>query len=99
MLSPCIRPGTETATPYNHYSLLRSIEDNFGLPHLGFAGQAGLQPFGEDVLSNPACGVPNSSAGTGAQPQRLRRKACRKKKKHRTASAAKKRCGRKRPRR
>ena len=27
-------------TPYNHYSLLRSIEDAFGLPHLAHAGDA-----------------------------------------------------------
>jgi hypothetical protein len=55
MLSPCIRPGTVTSTPYNHYSLLRSVEDNFGLPHLGFAGKAGLQPFGSNILNKTAC--------------------------------------------
>jgi phosphatidylinositol-3-phosphatase len=54
-LSPCIRPGTTTEEAYNHYSLLRSIEDNFGLPHLGFAGQAGLRPFGEDILNRQGC--------------------------------------------
>jgi hypothetical protein len=56
MLSPCINPGTVTSDAYNHYSLLRSVEDNFGLPHLGFAGQAGLQPFNEGILNNPNCG-------------------------------------------
>jgi phosphatidylinositol-3-phosphatase len=56
MLSPCIKPGTVTTDAYNHYSLLRSVEDNFGLPHLGFAGQAGLQPFNEGILNNPTCG-------------------------------------------
>jgi hypothetical protein len=55
LLSPCIKPGTVTSDAYNHYSLLRSFEDNFGLPHLGFAGQAGLQPFDSKVLSNPTC--------------------------------------------
>jgi hypothetical protein len=45
-----------TQTPYNHYSLLRSIEDLFGLPHLGFAGQAGLTPFGSDLFA--AAGTP-----------------------------------------
>jgi len=54
-LSPCIRPGTTTTEPYNHYSLLRSIEDNFGLAHLGFAGQAGLRPFGDDILNRKDC--------------------------------------------
>jgi phosphatidylinositol-3-phosphatase len=55
MLSPCIRPGTTTEEAYNHYSLLRSIEDNFGLAHLGFAGQAGLRPFGDDILNRQDC--------------------------------------------
>ena len=55
MLSPCIKPGTVTTDAYNHYSLLRSVEDNFGLPHLGFAGQAGLQPFDAKVLNKPTC--------------------------------------------
>jgi hypothetical protein len=55
LLSPCIKPGTVTTDAYNHYSLLRSVEDNFGLPHLGFAGQAGLQPFGSKILNKPTC--------------------------------------------
>jgi hypothetical protein len=56
MLSPCIKPGTKSEKPYNHYSQLRWVEDNFGLAHLGYAGAAGLQPFGEDVLNRPSCG-------------------------------------------
>jgi len=55
MLSPCIAPRTVSTHDYNHYSLLRSVEDNFGLPHLGFAGQAGLMPFGTDILNTPKC--------------------------------------------
>jgi phosphatidylinositol-3-phosphatase len=55
MVSPCIKPGTVTTDAYNHYSLLRSVEDNFGLPHLGFAGQAGLQAFDAKILNNPTC--------------------------------------------
>jgi phosphatidylinositol-3-phosphatase len=50
LVSPLIKPGTVSKTPYNHYSLLRSIEDAFGLDHLGYAGQAGLKPFGADVF-------------------------------------------------
>jgi hypothetical protein len=50
LVSPLIKPGTVSATPYNHYSLLRSIEDIFGLEHLGYAGQTGLKPFGADVF-------------------------------------------------
>jgi hypothetical protein len=51
LLSPSIRPGTVTTHEYNHYSLLRSIEDAFGLAHLGYAAAHGLRPFGPDVLS------------------------------------------------
>ena len=56
MVSPCIKPGTVTKRKYNHYSLLRSIERNFGLPYLGYAGQAGLRSFGRDILNRPGCG-------------------------------------------
>jgi hypothetical protein len=51
LLSPFIAPGTVSDVPYNHYSMLRSIEDIFGLPHLGYAGLEGLQPFGADVFT------------------------------------------------
>jgi hypothetical protein len=51
VLSPFVEPGTVSNVPYNHYSLLRSIEDWFGLPHLGYAGQAGLRAFGADVFN------------------------------------------------
>jgi phosphatidylinositol-3-phosphatase len=50
LLSPFIRHNTVNATPYNHYSLLRSVEDLFGLGHLGYAGQDGLKAFGADVF-------------------------------------------------
>jgi hypothetical protein len=52
-LSPFIAPGSQTSTPYNHFSLLRSIEDLFGLPHLGEAAAPGLAAFGSDVFTNP----------------------------------------------
>ncbi|MCW3064253.1 MAG: phosphoesterase [Solirubrobacterales bacterium] len=55
LLSPYIKPGTVNDTPYNHFSLLRSIEDLFGLGHLGYAAQAGLKPFGADVFDGPRC--------------------------------------------
>ena len=55
MVSPCIKPGTVTHERYNHYSLLRSMEANFRLPYLGYAGQAGLRPFGNDIFTRPGC--------------------------------------------
>jgi hypothetical protein len=56
VLSPCIKPKTVDTTPYNHYSLLRTIEANFGLPLLGFARQQGLSAIGSATLNNSGCG-------------------------------------------
>jgi hypothetical protein len=53
LLSPFIAPGTVSEKSYNHYSLLRSVEDIFGLSHLGYAGKRGLAPFGADVYTRP----------------------------------------------
>jgi phosphatidylinositol-3-phosphatase len=53
LLSPYIKPGSESKAEYNHYSMLRSFEDLFGLEHLGYAAQDGLKPFGDDVYTNP----------------------------------------------
>lgn len=50
-LSPFIRPGTVSSIPYNHYALLRTVEDIFGIGHLGYAGEPGLRSFGSDVFS------------------------------------------------
>jgi hypothetical protein len=51
LLSPFITPGTVSSVPYNHYSMLKSIEDMFGLSYLGYAGQKGLRSFGADVFT------------------------------------------------
>jgi phosphatidylinositol-3-phosphatase len=51
LLSPWVQPGSVNATPYNHYSLLRSVQALFGLGPLGYSGQAGLRPFGDDVYN------------------------------------------------
>jgi hypothetical protein len=48
LLSPFVTAGSVNDTPFNHYSLLRSIEDVFSLSHLGYAGADGLQAFGDD---------------------------------------------------
>jgi len=54
LLSPFIKPGTVSNTPYNHYSLLKSLEDLFHLNgHLGYAGQDGLAGFGADIFTRP----------------------------------------------
>jgi hypothetical protein len=38
MLSPFAKAHTISQEPYDHFSLLRTIEDLFGLKHLGYAG-------------------------------------------------------------
>jgi phosphatidylinositol-3-phosphatase len=50
-LSPFIKPGTVSKTDYNHYSLLRTIEDIFGLSHLGDAAMSRVKSFGADVFT------------------------------------------------
>ena len=50
-LSPFIKPGTVSKVDYNHYSLLRSIEDIFGLSHLGDAAMPQVRSFGPDVYT------------------------------------------------
>jgi hypothetical protein len=49
LLSPFIRPGTVSSTPYNHYSSLASWETLFGLPRLADAASV-PSTFGEDVF-------------------------------------------------
>jgi hypothetical protein len=52
-VSPFIRANTWNDTPYNHYSLLCSIEELFGLAKLGYAAQPGVTCFGTDVYNRP----------------------------------------------
>jgi len=53
ILSSFVKPGSVNPTPYNHFALLRSVEDIFGLPHLGYAARADLKAFGSDVYNAP----------------------------------------------
>ena len=60
VIGRCVAPGHKDAAAYNHYSLLRSLEDLFGIRvggsdgkgHLGYAGAAGLRSFGPDLFSS-----------------------------------------------
>jgi phosphatidylinositol-3-phosphatase len=51
LLSRFIKPGTVSDAPYNHYSLLKSVEDIFGLGHLGYAQPETVATFGADVFT------------------------------------------------
>jgi hypothetical protein len=53
MLSRFIKPGTVSATPYNHYSMLKSLENIFQTNgYLGYADDKNLVPFGTDIFTN-----------------------------------------------
>jgi hypothetical protein len=49
VVSPFVAPGSLDATAYNHYSLLRTVEDLFGLAPLGYARRA--ERFGGVIFS------------------------------------------------
>jgi hypothetical protein len=82
LLSPYVKAGSTTDTPYNHYSFLKSLEQVFGIDqYLGYANLPGLQPFGGDVYGRPAGGpvplpgqlAPGDAGSTGkAVPLRVR---------------------------
>jgi hypothetical protein len=50
VISPFSEPDTTSTRPYNHYSLLGTVEDLFGLPRLGYARTVG-STFGADVFN------------------------------------------------
>ena len=50
LLSPFIKQGV-SQEPYNHFSLLRTIEDVFGLAHLGYAGLSKVSSFEPSIFS------------------------------------------------
>jgi phosphatidylinositol-3-phosphatase len=52
VISKWTSPNTFSTTPYNHYSLLASLEELFGLGKLRMARQAGLDRFGLDVYNS-----------------------------------------------
>jgi hypothetical protein len=52
VISRFVEPNTWSTTPYNHYSLLGSIEEIFGLAKLGYALDEGVDTFGLDVYNS-----------------------------------------------
>jgi hypothetical protein len=53
LLSRYIKPGTVSMLPYNHYATLRTIEDIFGVPYLGYSQASGLTDYSTDIFTNP----------------------------------------------
>jgi phosphatidylinositol-3-phosphatase len=56
LLSPFVSPGATDAAPYDPYSLLRSVEDLFGLEHLAKANGAKVRSFAPALLGKPTAG-------------------------------------------
>lgn len=54
VISPFTTPGTTSDHPYNHYSLLASMEDFFSLPRLAGASEPGVTAFSKDVYQSGA---------------------------------------------
>ncbi|HEY6452358.1 MAG TPA: alkaline phosphatase family protein [Steroidobacteraceae bacterium] len=51
LLSPFVKPGSSSSTPYNHYALLKSLEDIFQLgAHLGYAADDARTGYRLDTL-------------------------------------------------
>jgi len=66
LLSPFIEPGTVSNTPFNHYSLLKSLEDIFDTDaYLGYAGAPGLVGFFGCVTSDIATKEPHQFSSCG----------------------------------
>jgi phosphatidylinositol-3-phosphatase len=72
IVSRYVKPGCDDH-PYNHYALLRSLEDIFGLSHLGFARQSNLKAFSDDVYGHEAaapCDRPETGSSSSASSER-----------------------------
>jgi len=52
LLSKYVKAGSTDPTSYDHYAMLASVENIFGLSHLGEADATGLKTFGPDVFNN-----------------------------------------------
>jgi phosphatidylinositol-3-phosphatase len=54
LLSPFVKGGTTSSEAYDHYSLLRTIEDIFGVRHLGYSALPAVKPLAASLLNAPA---------------------------------------------
>jgi hypothetical protein len=79
LISPYVEPGsTNEAGYYNHFSLLLSIEELFGLSPLGYAAEAGLTPFDSTVFNSeaaPAGATGQAAARPDSKARRLPRRS------------------------
>jgi hypothetical protein len=57
LLSPYITPGTAVTDEIDHYGYLRTIEDLFGLEHLGYAARDGVKTLTKAFNRVPGLGA------------------------------------------
>ena len=65
LLSPHVTAGASSEETYNHYSLLRTIEDAFSLKPLALAADSRVRALGSDVFDAPGQRAVTSAAITG----------------------------------
>ncbi len=66
LISPYVEPGSlNEAGYYNHFSLLLSIEELFGLPPLGYAAEPALTAFDSSVFNAEPAASPEPKASDG----------------------------------
>jgi hypothetical protein len=64
LISPYVEPGSVNETSYyNHFSLLLSIEELFGLSPLGYAAEPAFSAFDSSVFNAEPSGFTASSSG------------------------------------
>ncbi len=51
LLSPYVKAGTTNQEAFNHFSLLRTIEDLFALKHLGYAALPAVKSFAPSMFT------------------------------------------------
>lgn len=56
LLSPYVKAGTSNQEPANDFTLLHTIEEIFGLPHLGYAAAKGVGSLEAEVFSGYTAG-------------------------------------------
>lgn len=54
VIGPLVQPGYQSSVSQNHYSLLRTIEESWGLPLLGHAGDGDLNDMADFFVSAPS---------------------------------------------
>jgi hypothetical protein len=72
LVSRYVPAGRSVTARYDHYSLLRTVEDLFGLGHLGHAADKGTKPLGGDVFTTSGQAASASRSTTSVDQPKSR---------------------------